>query len=338
MRQLRSSTIIGTGMFLPEKRLTNFDLEKMVDTTDEWIVTRTGIRERRIVEPHQKVSDIALPAAQMALRNSGIAPEKINAVILATFTADRLISPSACVLQHQLGCANAAAMDIEVACSGFVYATSIAHQFVATGAMDYVLVIGADILSKVLDFTDRNTCVLFGDGAGAAVIGPADGVHEGIIDTYLGADGSGADYIKIPAGGSELPASVETVEKRLHYVQINGKEVFKFSTRIVGDMIEKVLTRNQLSLDDVALIIPHQANIRIIESAANRFNCPLEKFFINLDKYGNTVAGTIPICLHEALEQKRIKQGDLVLLVGFGGGLTYGLVALRWGSYQLPAR
>jgi 3-oxoacyl-[acyl-carrier-protein] synthase-3 len=336
MRQLRRATIIGTGMFVPEKRLTNQDLEKMIDTTDEWIITRTGIRERRIVEPHQKLTDLAIPAGAMALKNSGIPPEKIGAVILATFTPDRPISGSACLIQEKLGCKNAAAMDIEAACSGFVYSTTIGSQFVATGACDYVLVIGADVLSKVLDFTDRNSCVLFGDGAGAVVLGPAQG-EEGIFDTLLGADGGGFDFISIPAGGTELPTSEETVKARQHFVKINGKEVFKFSTKIVGDMLEQVLTRNQLSLDDISLIIPHQANVRIIESAAKRFHCPLEKFFMNLDRYGNTVAATIPIGLHEALGEGRIKEGDRIFLVGFGGGLTWGTIALRWGKANLGA-
>ena len=329
MNNLRRAAVIGTGICLPEKVVTNHDLEKMVDTSDEWIVTRTGISERRFVEPHQKLSDIAVPAARAAVENAGLKPEQIGLIILATFTPDRQISATACIIQDKLGCKNAAAMDIEVACSGFVYATSIAQQFIACGTYEYVLVVGADILSKVLDFTDRNTCVLFGDGAGAVVYGPAKG-NEGIFDTHLGAYGSGAEHIVIPAGGSELPTSAETVEKRQHFVQINGKEVFKFSTKIVGDMIEQVLPRNNLTLDDVALIISHQANIRIIESAARRFNCPIEKFYVNLHKYGNTVAGTIPICLHEAIAEGRIKKGDVVLFVGFGGGLTFGLVALRW--------
>jgi len=225
-------------------------------------------------------------------------------------------------------------MDIETACSGFIYATTIASNFIATGTCDYVLVIGADILSKVLDFTDRNSCVLFGDGAGAAVLGPAQNENEGIFDTLLGADGGGFEHISIPAGGTELPASAETVAARQHFVKINGKEVFKFSTKIVGDMIEEVLSRNNLQLSDVSLIIPHQANIRIIESAAKRFGCPMEKFFLNLDRYGNTVAGSIPICLHEAVQEGKIKEGDLILLVGFGGGLTWGTVATRWGKYS----
>lgn len=332
MRRLRNAAIIGTGMHLPEKRLTNFDLEKMVDTTDEWIVTRSGIHERRIVEPHQKVSDLAIIAGKMALEKAGIAPEKIGAVILATFTPDRQISATACIIQHALGCKNAAAMDIETACSGFIYASSVAIHFIAAGTYDYVLVIGADILSKVIDFTDRNSCVLFGDGAGAAVYGPADG-DSGVFDTLLGADGSGAEHIVIPAGGSQMPTTAETAAQRLHYVKINGKEVFKFSSKIVGEMIETVLTRNNLKLSDVGLIIPHQANIRIIEYAAKRFDCPIEKFYVNLDKYGNTVAGTIPIGLHEALLEGRIKKGDIVLLVGFGGGLTWGTIAMRWGEY-----
>ncbi len=330
MRSLRRAKIIGTGLYLPEKRLTNADLEKMVDTTDEWIVTRSGIRERRIAEPNQAVSDLAVPAAQMALKNAGISPEQIGCVILASFTPDRTISATACIIQHKLGCKNAGAFDIEVACSGFIYATTLGRSLIETHVCDYVLVIGADILSKVIDFTDRNTCVLFGDGAGAVVLGPSANEDEGIFDVLLGADGGGADHITIPAGGTQMPTTVKTVEDRLHYVKINGKEVFKFSTKIVGDMIEQVLTRNNLTLDNVKLIIPHQANIRIIESAAKRFNCPMDKFFINLDRYGNTVAGTIPIGLHEALGEGRISKGDIVLLAGFGGGLTWGLVAMKW--------
>ncbi|MBF0503004.1 MAG: ketoacyl-ACP synthase III [Candidatus Riflebacteria bacterium] len=336
MRQLRRATIIGTGKYLPEKVMTNFDFEKMVDTTDEWIFTRSGIRERRIAAPNQKTSDLAVLAGEMALKNSGIPPEKIGAVILASFTPDRPIAATACIIQNRLGCVNAAAFDVEVACSGYIYASSIASNFIATGMFDYVLVIGADILSKVIDFTDRNTCVLFGDGAGATVFGPAEG-DEGIFDSLLGSDGSGSEHILIPAGGTEMPTTAETVEKRLHYVKINGKEVFKFSTRIVGEMIEKILVRNNMKLDDFSLIIPHQANIRIIESAAKRFDCPMEKFFVNLDKYGNTVAATIPICLHEALQQGRIKKGDNVFLVGFGGGLTWGTIALKWGNYSLSS-
>ena len=330
MRSLKRSKILGTGMYLPEKRLTNADLEKMVDTTDEWIVTRSGIKERRIAEPHQAVSDLAIPAAQMALKNANVSPEQIGCVILASFTPDRMISATACIIQHKLGCKNAGAFDIEVACSGFIYATTLGRSLIESGVCEYVLVIGADILSKVIDFTDRNTCVLFGDGAGAVVLGPAASEDEGIFDVLIGADGGGSEHITIPAGGTQMPTTAKTVEDRLHYVKINGKEVFKFSTKIVGDMIEQVLTRNNLKLEDVKLIIPHQANIRIIESAAKRFNCPLDKFYINLDRYGNTVAGTIPIGLHEALGEGKINKGDIVLLAGFGGGLTWGLIAMRW--------
>lgn len=331
MRQLRRASIIGTGMYVPEKRLTNHDLEKIIDTSDEWIISRTGIRERRIVEDGENLTDLAIAAAEMALKNSGVPAEKIGAVILATFTADRPIAASACLIQNKVGCVNAAAFDVEAACSGFVYSTFIASQFVATGAMDYVLVIGADVLSRVLDFTDRNSCVLFGDGAGAFVLGPAE-KDEGFFDQVLGADGGGYDLIHIPAGGTAMPASEQTVRDRQHFVKINGKEVFKFSTRIVGDMIEQILTKNNLTLDDIALIIPHQANIRIIESAAKRFKCPIEKFYTNLDKYGNTVAGTIPICVHEALAEGKIKEGDIICLTGFGGGLTWATLALRWGK------
>jgi len=336
MGELRQANIIGTGCYLPEKKLTNADLEKMVDTSDEWIITRSGIKERRIAASDQKVSDMAVEAAKMALKNANIEPEKIGAVILASFTQDRLISSTACVIQQKLGCKNAAAFDIEVACSGFVYGVTIGKNFIATGMYDYVLVIGADILSRVIDFTDRTTCVLFGDGAGAVVLGPSTG-SEGIFDTLLGADGSGAEHITIPAGGSAMPTTAQTVADRMHYVKINGKEVFKFSTKIVGDMIDQVLTRNNVKLADVKLIIPHQANIRIIESAAKRFECDMEKFYVNIDRYGNTVAATIPIGLHEALAEGRIKEGDIVLLAGFGGGLTWGLVAMRWGKTKVTA-
>ncbi len=336
MGELRQANIIGTGCYLPEKKLTNADLEKMVDTSDEWIITRSGIKERRIAASDQKVSDMAVEAAKMALKNANIEPEKIGAVILASFTQDRLISSTACVIQQKLGCKNAAAFDIEVACSGFVYGVTIGKNFIATGMYDYVLVIGADILSRVIDFTDRTTCVLFGDGAGAVALGPSTG-SEGIFDTLLGADGSGAEHITIPAGGSAMPTTAQTVADRMHYVKINGKEVFKFSTKIVGDMIDQVLTRNNVKLADVKLIIPHQANIRIIESAAKRFECDMEKFYVNIDRYGNTVAATIPIGLHEALAEGRIKEGDIVLLAGFGGGLTWGLVAMRWGKTKVTA-
>ncbi|MEZ7891411.1 MAG: beta-ketoacyl-ACP synthase III [Candidatus Wallbacteria bacterium] len=336
MGELRQANIIGTGCYLPEKKLTNADLEKMVDTSDEWIITRSGIKERRIAASDQKVSDMAVEAAKMALKNANIEPEKIGAIILASFTQDRLISSTACVIQQKLGCKNAAAFDIEVACSGFVYGVTIGKNFIATGMYDYVLVIGADILSRVIDFTDRTTCVLFGDGAGAVVLGPSTG-SEGIFDTLLGADGSGAEHITIPAGGSAMPTTAQTVADRMHYVKINGKEVFKFSTKIVGDMIDQVLTRNNVKLADVKLIIPHQANIRIIESAAKRFECDMEKFYVNIDRYGNTVAATIPIGLHEALAEGRIKEGDIVLLAGFGGGLTWGLVAMRWGKTKVTA-
>ncbi|HNY12774.1 MAG TPA: beta-ketoacyl-ACP synthase III [Candidatus Wallbacteria bacterium] len=335
MQTLKKAYIMGTGMYLPEKRLTNADLEKMVDTTDEWIVTRSGIKERRIAEADQKLSDLAIPAAQMAMKNAGVTPDQIGVIILATFTPDRPISSTACIIQHKLGCKNAAAFDVEVACSGFIYASVLAKNFIATGMYDYVLVIGADILSKVIDFTDRNTCVLFGDGAGAVVYGVSPNEDEGVFDVLLGADGSGADHIMIPAGGTSMPTTAKTVEDRLHYVKINGKEVFKFSTKMVGDMIEQVLTRNNMNLDDVDLIIPHQANVRIIESAAKKFGCPMEKFFINLDKYGNTVAATIPICIHEALQQGRIKQGSTVLLAGFGGGLTWGVIAMKYGKVSI---
>ncbi len=335
MKQLRRATIIGTGMNLPEQVLSNDDLAKIVNTSDEWITSRTGIKNRHKIADDKNLIDLTVPAAQQAIKNSGVAPEDINLIIFATFTPDYQVPPSACILQDKLGCINAAAFDLEAACTGFVYASSVAAQFIASGAYEHVLVIGGDVTTRILDFEDRNTCVLFGDGVGAVVFGPAKD-EEGAFDCLLGSIGSGADYIAIKSTGSRHRITHEAIDNKEHFMSINGKEVFKFSTKIVGDIIDEVLTRNNLTLDDVKLIIPHQANIRIIESAAKRFKCPIEKFFVNINKYGNTVAASIPMALHEALQEGRIQQGDLVLLVGFGGGLTYGVMPIRWGSYTSP--
>ncbi len=335
MKQLRRASIIGTGMNLPDQVLSNDDLVKIVDTSDEWITTRTGIKNRHKIEDDKSLMDLTIPAAKQAIKNAGLTPEDIDLIVFATFTPDFQFPSSACILQNELGCTKAAAFDLEAACTGFVYASSVATQFIVTGTYDHVLVVGGDVATRVLDFEDRNTCVLFGDGVGAAVFGPAKN-DEGAIDCLLGAIGSGAEYISIKCGGSRYRPTHEGLDKREQFVSINGKEVFKFSTKIVGDIIEEVLTRNNLTLDDVKLIVPHQANIRIIESAAKRFNCPIEKFFVNIHKYGNTVAASIPIALHEALLEGRIKEGDLILIIGFGGGLTYGVMPIRWGSYTSP--
>ncbi|GAB4276656.1 MAG: beta-ketoacyl-ACP synthase III [Candidatus Rifleibacteriota bacterium] len=336
MKKQRKAVILGTGMNLPDNVVTNDDLAKIVDTSDEWIRTRTGIVERRQIPDGDSLFNLSLPAAKQALENAGLKPEDIDLIIFSTFTPDYQVPASACLIQNALGCTRAGAFDLQAACTGFVYGSSIACQYIATGTYNYVMVIGGDVTTRILDFNDRNSCVLFGDGVGAAIYGPSDNDTDGVFDNLLGAIGSGAEYIMIKNGGSMHRPTVEAIQNREHYLTIHGKEVFKFSTKIVGDMIDEVLTRNNLTLDEVALIIPHQANIRIIESAAKRFNCPMDKFYVNIHKYGNTVAATIPIAIHEALVEGRIKQGDIVLLVGFGGGLTYGLLPIRWGSYTNP--
>lgn len=335
MKALRKAVISGTGISLPDKVVTNFDLEKIVETSDEWIFTRTGIKERRQIPDGQTLLELSIPACRQAIENAGLKPEDIDLIIYATFTPDYQVPATACLLQDKLGCTRAAAFDLQAACTGFVYASTVACQFIATGVFNNVLVVGGDVTTRILDFTDRNSCVLFGDGVGATVYSPATG-DEGAFDFLLGAIGSGGEYIMIPNGGSAKRPTVEAIQNREHYLVINGKEVFKFSTKIIGDMIEECLQRNGITLDDVALIVPHQANIRILESAAKRFNCPLDKFYFNIQRYGNTVAASIPLALHEALQEGRIKPGDLVLFVGFGGGLTYGTMAVRWGSYTTP--
>lgn len=337
MQKLKRAVVIGTGMSLPDQELTNFDLEKIVDTTDEWIVTRTGIKSRFKIEDGRSLSDLALPACHQALENANLTPDDIDLIIFSTYTPDYQIPATACIIQDKLGCTKAGAFDLAAACSGYIYGIVTASQYIATGLYKNILVIGGDVTTRVLDFEDRNSCVLFGDGVGATIMTASEEEGYGAFDSILGSIGSGAKHIYIPMGGSKMRPSLEAMENRDHYVKINGKEVFKFSTKIIGDIIEEVLSRNNMTLDDVALIIPHQANIRIIESAAKRFKCPMDKFFVNIDKYGNTVAGTIPIAMHEALQEGRIKKGDNILLIGFGAGLTYGLSIIKWGDYLKPA-
>lgn len=335
MKSLRKAVISGTGFSVPEKVLTNFDLEKMVDTTDEWIITRTGIRQRHQLEEGRTMVDLAVPACLQAIENAGLKPENIDLIIFATFSPDYQVPSSACLLQDKIGCLRAAAFDIQAACTGFVYASTVACQMIATGMYNNVLVVGGDVTTRILNFADRNSCVLFGDGVGATIFTPATG-DAGAFDFLLGAIGSGAENIIVPMSGSAYRPTIEGVQNGDHFLKINGKEVFKFSTKIVGDMIEEILKRNNITLDDVKLIVPHQANIRILESAAKRFDCPLDKFYINIERYGNTVAASIPIALHEALKEGRINEGDIVIFVGFGGGLTYGIMPVRWGSYTSP--
>ncbi|WP_188882353.1 beta-ketoacyl-ACP synthase III [Alicyclobacillus cellulosilyticus] len=327
MKNVRAG-ILGTGRALPERVLTNADLEKMVDTSDEWIVTRTGIRERRIAAPEEATSDYAVRACELALADAGIAAEEVDLILCATVTPDMLFPATACLVQDRIGATKAAAMDISAACSGFLYGLAVAHAFIISGQYRYVLVVAGDILSKIVDWEDRSTCVLFGDGAGAAVVGPVE-AGRGFLSFDLGADGSGAMHICQPAGGSRMPATAETVAQRLHYLKMEGRETFKFAVKVMAASTEKVLAQAGLTKDDIDLLIPHQANIRIIEAARQRFGLDPDKVVVTIDRYGNTSASSIPIALDEARRTGRAKPGDLVVMVGFGGGLTWGAAAVR---------
>lgn len=325
----KSVGIIGTGSYLPEKILTNAELEKTVETSDVWIVERTGIKARRIAEASIATSDLATRAAEIALADAGISAEEIDLIIVATVTPDMFLPATACIVQDNLKANKAAAFDLSAACSGFSYGLAVGSMFIRNGIYRKVLVIGAEVLSKVLDWTDRNTCILFGDGAGAAVLGEVE-TGYGILGMDLGADGSGGDLLKLPAGGSRQPASLETCQNRLHFLQMNGNEVFKFAVRIMGESALKALEDAGLTPDDIDCLIPHQANTRIIKSAAKRLQVPLEKVFVNVDKYGNTSAASIPIALDEAAKSGRLQKGNLVVLVGFGAGLTWASCVLKW--------
>lgn len=327
--------IVGWGKYVPQRVLTNDDLSRMVDTSDEWIVTRTGIRERRIAAENETTATMAIQAARRALEVAGVGPEQVGLIIVATATPDYLFPATACLVQDALGARRAAAFDLAAGCTGFVYALGVAAAMVESGAVQTALVIGSETLSRITDWTDRNTCVLFGDGAGAVVLraGPDDG---GILATVLGADGSGKGLLMLPAGGSRHPASHQTVAERMHYIKMQGRDVFRFAVRVVPTATRQALERAGLSLDDVALFIPHQANGRIIESAVRDLKLPPEKVYNNLDRYGNTSAASIPIALCEVVEEGRLRPGDVVVCVGFGAGLTWGATVLRW-TYPQPA-
>ncbi|MGI6224708.1 MAG: beta-ketoacyl-ACP synthase III [Peptococcales bacterium] len=321
--------IIGTGSYVPEQVVTNKDLEKIVDTDDEWIVTRTGISERRKAESHIATSDMSVLAAQKAIESAGITPEDIDLIIVATITPDMIFPATACLVQEKLGAKNAGAFDLSAACTGFIYGLSVASQFIATGMYKYVLVVGAETLSRVLNPADRNTLILFGDGAGAAVLGPVE-AGSGFLSFDLGSDGSGFNLLYQEAGGSRCPASLESVELGKHYMVMHGQDVFKFAVRIMGEASLKALGKAGLGKESVDYLIPHQANIRIVDAAVKRLQLPTDKVYINLDKYGNMSGASIPVALDEAVRNKKIKKGDLVVLVGFGAGLTWGACVLRW--------
>lgn len=333
----RYAQIIGWGTCVPEKVLTNEDLARVVDTTDEWIVSRTGIKTRHVVASERETTaSMAIRAAREALMIADLPPSQLDLIIVATATPEYMFPSTASLVQDALGASSAGAFDLSAGCSGFIYALSMAASAVQSGAADHVLVIGAETLSRITDWTDRNTCVLFGDGAGAVVVS-VHGERCGVLATELGSDGSGGQLLMLPAGGSRAPASHETVSAGGHFIKMNGREVFRFATTVLPKATEAVLRKSGWQLADVALIIPHQANTRIIESAAKRLNLPMERFFINLEHYGNTSAASIPIALAEAIGAGRVKPGDKLVLVAFGAGLTWAAAALEWGV-PIPAR
>ncbi|MGA2775419.1 MAG: beta-ketoacyl-ACP synthase III [Candidatus Omnitrophota bacterium] len=320
--------IIGLGEYLPKKVLTNADLEKMVDTSDEWITTRTGIKERRLVAADEATSDLAYAATKEALLNARLQPEDLELIIVATITPDMPFPSTASILQNMLGAKRAVCFDISAACAGFIYALSVAHQFIARGAYKNALIVGAETLSVITDWQDRNTCVLFGDGAGAAVLAPV--ASGGILSTYLGCDGSRVDLLNMPAGGSRKPASKETIECRQHYIRMQGNDLFKIAVKTMTEAARIVLKQARLTFSDVDLIIPHQANARIITAVGKKLGISPEKIFINIEKHGNISSASTATALCEAAKEGRIKKGDIVLLDAFGAGLVWGACVIKW--------
>jgi 3-oxoacyl-[acyl-carrier-protein] synthase-3 len=325
----RSASIIGTGSYVPDRVLTNSDLEAMVETDHQWIVDRTGIFERRIAAENEFTSHMASKAAQAAMENAGVTPDEIDLILVATITPDTFFPSTACHVQRHIGAKNAACMDVNAACSGFLYCIEIAHQFISNNASQTALVIGADKLSSIVNWEDRNTCVLFGDGAGAAVLRHRPG-SRGVITTYMGSDGNYGDILHMPGGGCAQPITRENVDQKLNTLHMNGRETFKQAVTSMMRAANTVLDRCGITAQQVACVIPHQANIRIIEAMADRMDLTLERFHINLDKYGNTSAAAVAIALDEAARTGRFKQGDPILLVVFGGGLTYASSVIEW--------
>lgn len=321
--------IVGTGSFLPDRVLTNADLEKMVDTTDDWIVTRSGIRERRIAPPDMCTSDMGAAAARRALDQAGIRAEEVDLIICATLTPDMPFPATACLIQQKIGAKRVAAFDMEAACSGFLYGLEIGQQFITSGTYDTVLVVGAEKLSTIVDWHDRSTCVLFGDGAGAAIL-RSRGTEHGILTTCMGADGAQAEILLMPGGGARNPASRETVNAGLHYLKMSGKEVYKQAIMAMQTAAAEALRKCNLTINDIKCVIPHQANLRIIHAIAERLGAPMEKVYVNLHRYGNVSAASVAIALDEAAREGRFQRGDLILLVVFGSGLTWAACVIQW--------
>ncbi len=322
--------IKSLATYVPPRVLTNADLEKLVETSDEWILQRTGIRERHIVDPGVGTSDLAKEASIEAIRRAGLTPDDIDLIIVGTVTPDTLFPSTACLLQHKIGANHAWGFDVSAACSAFAYSLTVGSQLIAARSVKYALIVGADVMSSIIDYTDRTTCVLFGDGAGAVVLGPSENDEFGVIDFAHEIDGSGGSALCMPAGGSLRPATHETVEERLHFVKQDGPSVFKFAVRRTGDLCERLLKRNGVTAADLDLFVSHQANRRIIEAVADRVGIDPSKVIINIERFGNTTAGTIPLALNDAVESGRLKKGDLVLLASVGAGFTVGAVLLRW--------
>ena len=326
---IRGATIVGTGMYVPERVLTNADLERMVDTSDEWILERTGIRERRIAAPEQASSDLAVAAALRALESANVKAEEIDQIIVVTTTPDRYLPSCACTIQAKIGAKNAAAYDVFAACTGFIYGLGLARGLIGTGVANTVLLIGVETLSRITDYTDRNTCVLFGDGAGAAVLKPC-APGEGILGVSMKSDGVLGDLLEVPAGGSRTPASHETVDAVGHVIKMKGKELFKVAVRGMEESMRNALVAAGLAAEDLDIVIPHQANKRIIDAVNERLAVPTDKVIINIERYGNTSSASIPISLDEVVRSGRIKPGDAVGFVAFGGGATWGATVMRW--------
>lgn len=326
-----AARVRGVAGYVPPRVISNADLEKMVETSDEWIRSRTGIRERHAVDPGVAASHLGTEAARLLLAQEKVRPEEIDLIVVATVTPDMMFPATACLIQDRLGASNAWGFDLSGACSGFLYALTVGAQFVGAGTHEKVLVIGSDVMTSIIDFTDRATCVLFGDGAGAVLVEPVASGAEGILDFYHDVDGSGGCNLFMPGGGSLNPPSHETIDKKMHYVHQDGPQVFKYAVRRMCEVSTMLLERNGFTSDDLALVVPHQANLRIIHAMQERLKLPDSKVMVNIDRYGNTTAGTIPLGLRDAVEQGRLHRGDLVMLISVGAGYSTGGVLLRWG-------
>jgi len=335
--EIRGVTIVGTGMHVPERVLSNFDLERMVDTSDEWIRERTGISERRMVGPGENASDLALLASQRALAMAGLEPADLHHIILATTTPDRFLPSCACTLQWKLGAGGAAAYDVFAACTGFIFGLGLARGLIGAGVADNVLLVGVETLTRIVDFKDRNTCVLFGDGAGAVVLRPC-ATGEGVLAVDMHSDGELGDVLEVAAGGSAQPASEETVRDRKHYISMRGRKLFPAAVRSMEDSLRLVLDQAEMTADDLDLVIPHQANQRIIDAVRERLGLPEEKMVVNIARYGNTSSASIPISLDEVVRAGRVKPGDRIGMTAFGGGATWGASVMRWTMAPIAPR